>query len=85
MAPASSICSQESPGSRLLCRHLVVATWLPLVNDEARKKALQVASKKAKKGDSFAGCGTPDPFNQNDDDQVHLDDAGKECLEVAGI
>jgi len=31
---------------------------------------LQVASKVAKKGDGFDGFGTPDPFNQNDDDQV---------------
>merc|ERR1719293_373858 len=35
---------------------------------------VQVASKKAKKGDGFDGFGTPDPFNQNDDDQV---DAGE--------
>merc|ERR1711971_1012232 len=31
---------------------------------------VQVASKKATKGDGFDGFGTPDPFNQNDDDQV---------------
>merc|ERR1719401_571340 len=32
---------------------------------------VQMASKKvAKKGDGFDGFGTPDPFNQNDDDQV---------------
>merc|ERR1719456_746848 len=30
---------------------------------------VQVASK-VKKGDGFDGFGTPDPFNQNDDDQV---------------
>lgn len=47
--------------------------------DEARKTALQVASKKAKKGGGFAGCGTPDP-QPYDDDQVPLDDAGKDCL-----
>merc|ERR1719197_2434833 len=35
---------------------------------------VQVASKKTKKGDGFDGFGTPDPFNQNDDDQV---DAGE--------
>merc|ERR1719396_303687 len=36
---------------------------------------VQVAAKKvAKKGDGFDGFGTPDPFNQNDDDQV---DAGE--------
>merc|ERR1719324_1581028 len=36
---------------------------------------IQTASKKvAKKGDGFDGFGTPDPFNQNDDDQV---DAGE--------
>merc|ERR1719199_2199163 len=35
---------------------------------------VQVASKVAKKGDGFDGFGTPDPFNQNDDDQV---DAGE--------
>merc|ERR550514_550638 len=36
---------------------------------------VQVASKKvAKKGDGFDGFGTPDPFNQNDDDDV---DAGE--------
>merc|ERR1712151_776272 len=36
---------------------------------------VQMASKKvAKKGDGFDGFGTPDPFNQNDDDQV---DAGE--------
>merc|ERR1719482_1770603 len=34
----------------------------------------QVASKVTKKGDGFDGFGTPDPFNQNDDDQV---DAGE--------
>merc|ERR1719379_2758733 len=32
---------------------------------------VQVASKKvAKKGDGFDGFGAPDPFNQNDDDEV---------------
>merc|ERR1719450_164086 len=36
---------------------------------------VQLASKKvAKKGDGFDGFGAPDPFNQNDDDQV---DAGE--------
>merc|ERR1719269_136915 len=35
---------------------------------------VQVGSKVAKKGDGFDGFGTPDPFNQNDDDQV---DAGE--------
>merc|ERR1719267_311371 len=36
---------------------------------------VQVGSKKvAKKGDGFDGFGAPDPFNQNDDDQV---DAGE--------
>merc|ERR1711972_1084528 len=35
---------------------------------------VQVSSKVAKKGDGFDGFGTPDPFNQNDDDQV---DAGE--------
>merc|ERR1719436_525385 len=35
---------------------------------------LQVSSKATKKGDGFDGFGTPDPFNQNDDDQV---DAGE--------
>merc|ERR1719324_2186891 len=36
---------------------------------------VQVGAKKAtKKGDGFDGFGTPDPFNQNDDDQV---DAGE--------
>merc|ERR1719258_781551 len=36
---------------------------------------VQLSSKKvAKKGDGFDGFGTPDPFNQNDDDQV---DAGE--------
>merc|ERR1719253_1039169 len=35
---------------------------------------VQVGSKKVKKGDGFDGFGTPDPFNQNDDDQV---DAGE--------
>merc|ERR1719472_518710 len=35
---------------------------------------VQVASKATKKGDGFDGFGTPDPFNQNDDDQV---DAGE--------
>merc|ERR1719198_2810744 len=34
----------------------------------------QVASKVTKKGDGFDGFGAPDPFNQNDDDQV---DAGE--------
>merc|ERR1719215_141499 len=31
---------------------------------------VQVTSKVAKKGDGFDGFGAPDPFNQNDDDQV---------------
>merc|ERR1719215_60401 len=31
---------------------------------------VQLSSKKAKKGDGFDGFGAPDPFNQNDDDQV---------------
>merc|ERR1719146_231804 len=32
---------------------------------------VQVASKKvSKKGDGFDGFGAPDPFNQNDDDEV---------------
>merc|ERR1719380_151666 len=31
---------------------------------------VQVGSKKVAKGDGFDGFGTPDPFNQNDDDQV---------------
>merc|ERR1719502_1122213 len=35
---------------------------------------VQVASKVTKKGDGFDGFGSPDPFNQNDDDQV---DAGE--------
>merc|ERR1719393_67088 len=35
---------------------------------------VQTGSKKTKKGDGFDGFGTPDPFNQNDDDQV---DAGE--------
>jgi len=35
---------------------------------------VEVASKVTKKGDGFDGFGTPDPFNQNDDDQV---DAGE--------
>merc|ERR1719157_78470 len=35
---------------------------------------VQVASKKVAKGDGFDGFGAPDPFNQNDDDQV---DAGE--------
>merc|ERR1719450_438070 len=36
---------------------------------------VQLESKKvAKKGDGFDGFGAPDPFNQNDDDQV---DAGE--------
>merc|ERR1740127_321230 len=34
----------------------------------------QVATKVTKKGDGFDGFGAPDPFNQNDDDQV---DAGE--------
>merc|ERR1740130_806987 len=43
-------------------------------DDEANEdddSFMQVASKKvAKKGDGFDGFGAPDPFNQNDDDQV---------------
>merc|ERR1711959_247147 len=35
---------------------------------------VQTGSKVTKKGDGFDGFGTPDPFNQNDDDQV---DAGE--------
>merc|ERR1719420_2395909 len=35
---------------------------------------LQVASRKAKKGQGFDGYGAPNPFNRNDDDQV---DAGQ--------
>merc|ERR1719160_1575766 len=31
---------------------------------------VQVASKTSKKGDGFDGFGAPDPFNQNDDDEV---------------
>merc|ERR1719311_1944701 len=40
-------------------------------DDSEDDSFLQVASKK---GDGFDGFGTPDPFNQNDDDQV---DAGE--------
>ena len=42
-------------------------------DDEANEdddSFVQVASKKTKKGDGFDGFGAPDPFNQNDDDQV---------------
>merc|ERR1719316_970312 len=43
--------------------------------DDDDDSFVQVASKKvAKKGDGFDGFGAPDPFNQNDDDQV---DAGE--------
>merc|ERR1719482_620507 len=31
---------------------------------------VQTGSKVTKKGDGFDGFGTPDPFNQNDDDEV---------------
>merc|ERR1719379_966297 len=31
---------------------------------------VQVSSKVAKRGDGFDGFGAPDPFNQNDDDEV---------------
>merc|ERR1719258_640485 len=31
---------------------------------------MQTASKVTKKGDGFDGFGAPDPFNQNDDDEV---------------
>merc|ERR1719171_2257916 len=31
---------------------------------------VQTASKVTKKGDGFDGFGSPDPFNQNDDDEV---------------
>ena len=34
----------------------------------------KIAKPKVKKGDGFVGFGKPDPFNQNDDDQV---DAGE--------
>merc|ERR1719265_912817 len=40
-------------------------------SDDDDDSFLQVSSKK---GDGFDGFGTPDPFNQNDDDQV---DAGE--------
>ena len=44
-------------------------------DDDSDDSSVQVAAKKvAKKGDGFDGFGTPDPFNQNDDDQV---DAGE--------
>ena len=33
-------------------------------------KYLVEDGKKVKKGDGFDGFGTPDPFNQNDDDEV---------------
>merc|ERR1719446_1011424 len=42
-------------------------------NDDDESFA-QVSSKVAKKGDGFDGFGAPDPFTQNDDDQV---DAGE--------
>merc|ERR550514_1373802 len=38
-------------------------------SDEEDDSFVQVASK-VKKGDGFDGFGAPDPFNQNDDDQV---------------
>merc|ERR1719359_2596545 len=38
-------------------------------DDDDDDSFVQVASKKAR-GDGFDGFGTPDPFNQNDDDQV---------------
>merc|ERR1719265_1705408 len=31
---------------------------------------VQVSSKVSKRGDGFDGFGAPDPFNQNDDDEV---------------
>merc|ERR1719271_240394 len=42
-------------------------------SDEEDDSFVQTASK-VKKGDGFDGFGAPDPFNQNDDDQV---DAGE--------
>merc|ERR1719271_130661 len=42
-----------------------------ITSAEAEDSFVQVASKKvAKKGDGFDGFGAPDPFNQNDDDEV---------------
>jgi len=38
--------------------------------DDDDDSFVQVGSKKVKKGDGFDGFGTPDPFNQNDDDEV---------------
>merc|ERR1719247_3641546 len=38
--------------------------------DDDDDSFVQVGSKKTKKGDGFDGFGTPDPFNQNDDDEV---------------
>merc|ERR1719440_110054 len=42
-------------------------------SDDAKDSFVQTAST-VKKGDGFDGFGAPDPFNQNDDDQV---DAGE--------
>merc|ERR1719238_1247022 len=42
--------------------------------DDDDDSFVQTGSKVAKKGDGLDGFGTPDPFNQNDDDEV---DAGE--------
>jgi len=49
---------------------LLLAVANALVLKDAPDSFVQVASKVAKKGDGFDGFGAPDPFNQNDDDEV---------------
>jgi hypothetical protein len=44
-----------------------------ILDEEDDDSLVQGASKVAKKGEGFDGSGTPDPFNQNDDDQGEED------------
>merc|ERR1719388_102990 len=50
---------------------IILLSWCARSANASSLTFLQIASKKvAKRGDGFDGFGTPDPFNQNDDDEV---------------
>ena len=53
--------------------HVVFEALRKRVREEVQERIAH-ASKVAKKGDGFDGLGTPDPSNQNDDNQVTVPD-----------
>jgi hypothetical protein len=70
--PEEGVESEEESATSLL--HTAIDNSFKVENTGAAGTFLQVASRKAKKGQGFDGYGAPNPFNRNDDDQV---DAGQ--------